>query len=222
MTEETREKIRKVAEMIDTDPIFLWDQYDWADITEGFEEDAITELLCNIEGEMELKFTVNGISLAWTEAEKHHDPVCLHKDGTYKFTSRYTIEYVLDRICKTRYSRKTLEAHKDTKGTAPNDSPSKEIERLKDEIKRMAKAQEEFIIGLLTPLFYNNENDVREFLSRIKNLDDPAITDEVHEFAKKGKISPNSKGRKLWSILSAAKIYSATESNWNTALRMHP
>ena len=79
---------------------------------------------------------------------------------------------------------------------------------------------EEMLVELLTPLFYNIEKDAREFLKKVSGMDDISIIDLVLKFLNERKISPSSKGRKLWLILHAAKIYSATESNWNTALRV--
>lgn len=91
-----------------------------------------------------------------------------------------------------------------------------------DEVKRLTQEKEEMTIELLMPIFYNKEQDVREFLEKIDCRPDTEITDTVHEWVKARKISEKSKGRALWSILHAAKYYSSTESNWNTALRNHP
>lgn len=97
-----------------------------------------------------------------------------------------------------------------------------EVERLKNEVNRLTQEKEEMTIELLMPIFYNKEQDVREFLEKIDGRPDTEITDTVHEWVKARKISEKSKGRALWSILHAAKYYSSTESNWNTALRNHP
>lgn len=89
------------------------------------------------------------------------------------------------------------------------------------ENERLRKEREEMIVELLKPIFYNSEQDVKEFLKKNKDRQDTEIIDTVCEFVKDRKISDKSKGRSLWKILHAAKYYSSTESNWNTALRNH-
>ncbi len=89
------------------------------------------------------------------------------------------------------------------------------------ENERLRKEHEEMIVELLKPIFYNSEQDVKEFLKKNKGRQDTEIIDTVCEFLNGRKISDKSKGRSLWQILHAAKYYSSTESNWNTALRNH-
>ena len=79
----------------------------------------------------------------------------------------------------------------------------------------------EMIVELLKPIFYGSEDDVIDFLDLIKGKDDITITDIVHQWVKNKKITDKSKGRPLWQVLHAAKLYRATEQNWNTALRNH-
>lgn len=95
------------------------------------------------------------------------------------------------------------------------------IKVLKDENERLRQEHEEMIVELLKPFFYNSEQDVKEFLKEIDARPDTEIIDMVCEFLKARKLSDKSKGRPLWSVLHAAKYYSSTESNWNTALRNH-
>lgn len=81
---------------------------------------------------------------------------------------------------------------------------------------------EEMTIELLTHIFYNNEDNVKEFLEKIKGFSDVEIIDVVHTWVKDKKISSKSYKRDLWRVLHAARLYTATESNWNTVLRNHP
>lgn len=81
---------------------------------------------------------------------------------------------------------------------------------------------EEMTIELLLPIFYGSIENVQVFLQQIKGLSDVEITDLVHNSVKEKIISSKSYKRDLWRILHAAKLYSATESNWNTVLRNHP
>ncbi len=91
-----------------------------------------------------------------------------------------------------------------------------------DEVKRLTQEKEKMTIELLLPVFYNIEQDVKEFLNKIHDRQDTEIIDTVCEFLKARKISDKSKGRPLWRVLHAAKYYRATEANWNTALKNHP
>lgn len=77
-------------------------------------------------------------------------------------------------------------------------------------------------VELLSHIFYKNEADVKEFLQKIRNMKDSEITDLVYDWVKEKRISSKSQGTDLWKILHAAKLYSASKSNWNTALRNHP
>lgn len=95
-------------------------------------------------------------------------------------------------------------------------------EQLGDEITRLKQEKEEMIIELIMPIFYNNVQDVRDFLQKINGRPNTEITDTVFNLVKARKISDKSKGRPLWMILHAAKLYSATEQNWNAAIRTHP
>lgn len=108
----------------------------------------------------------------------------------------------------------------------------KRINELEEENKQL-KAQldnqelpseysDERTIKLLTPLFYNNESDARDFFTKVKGLDNQTITDVVWDFMLARKLSPNSRNSKLWTILYAAGIYLATDRNWDTALRNNP
>ena len=90
------------------------------------------------------------------------------------------------------------------------------------ENERLRKEHEEMIVELLKPIFYNSEQDVKEFLKKIHGRSDIEITDTVYDFLKVRKISEKSKGRPLWIVLHAAKLYRATEQNWNKTLREHP
>lgn len=92
-------------------------------------------------------------------------------------------------------------------------------EELKRELKAQKEIHEAMIVELLQPAFYGTADNVREFLKTIQNLDNPGVTDVVRQWMKDNKILPSKKGRAIWKFLHAAKLYSATEQNWNAALR---
>lgn len=95
-------------------------------------------------------------------------------------------------------------------------------EQISCEIERQKAEREEMIVELLKGIFHGDEEEVRTFLKTIAGKNDVEITDVVCEWVKKRRISQKSKGRPLWSVLHAAKLYQATETNWNTVLRTHP
>lgn len=93
--------------------------------------------------------------------------------------------------------------------------------KIEEAIDDKHKCITEMIVELLKPIFYGEENNVKEFLALIKDKTDIDITYNVSQWIKESKISNRSKGRPLWQVLHAAKFYRATEQNWNAALRNH-
>ena len=102
-------------------------------------------------------------------------------------------------------------------------SPTEAAIKLSAEISRLKNEKTEILKELLLPIFFNQENDVVDFLGKINGLQDNEITDLVYEWAhKERKISTKQCNSPLWKILHAFKYYNATSTNWNTALRNHP
>lgn len=102
-------------------------------------------------------------------------------------------------------------------------SPTDEVIKLHTEISQLKEMKNKPLIELLQPIFFENENDVKEFLEKISGRQNNEITDLVYEWVyKERKISSKQYGTNLWKILHTFKYYNATLSNWNTALRNHP
>lgn len=97
----------------------------------------------------------------------------------------------------------------------------REVEQLKGEVRRLTNEKEEIIVELLSPIFFKTEENVKEFLKIIEGKSDVEVSDVARKWVKERKISDKSQKRPLWKILHAARYYSSTESNWNTALRTH-
>jgi hypothetical protein len=76
---------------------------------------------------------------------------------------------------------------------------------------------EEAVIAKLKPIFYNNEENVRRFLTEISGMPTEDITDLVNRWVGDKLISDYGNSRKgvLWGILHDAKLYSKSRSNWN-------
>lgn len=96
---------------------------------------------------------------------------------------------------------------------------NKSDEQFKKELNRIKEKHEDTLVALLKPAFFNIEDDAREFLSRIHGLDNQGVTDVAWQFLHDKKITPSKKGRFIWNVLTAAKLYNATEQNWTAALR---
>jgi hypothetical protein len=88
--------------------------------------------------------------------------------------------------------------------------------------ENLQKDMKEMIIEMLKPIFKDSADVAIEFLDMVNGKADMSISNIVYQWVKQKKISERSKGRPLWRVLHAAKLYRATEQNWNTALRNHP
>ena len=86
-------------------------------------------------------------------------------------------------------------------------------------MNRIKEIHENTLVVLLKPAFYNIEDDARDFLRRIQGLDNQGVTDVARQFYHDKKISESKKGRFIWRILTAAKMYDRVEQNWTAALR---
>ena len=54
---------------------------------------------------------------------------------------------------------------------------------------------------------------------KIQGLDNQGVTDVARQFYHDKKICESKKGRFIWRILTAAKMYDRVEQNWTAALR---
>ena len=79
--------------------------------------------------------------------------------------------------------------------------------------------EEKEIIGELKTVFWGDEEEATKFLRSIQNMKDKEITQLVRKLVDERKISDQSCNRPLWTILNKHKLYSATESNWNSQLK---
>ena len=91
-------------------------------------------------------------------------------------------------------------------------------EKLEEEVEFHKNERDEMLRELLLTIIHK-ESDVEEFLELIDGRSDSEIADIVKENAIRYKIADKMKRRPLWQILHAAKLYTATEQNWSTALR---
>ena len=78
-------------------------------------------------------------------------------------------------------------------------------------------ADEEKLVERLMPIFYNKEEDVRQFLKEIRGMAQEDITDLVNRWVKEKRISNYGNSRKgvLWGILHEAGLYTRSKPNWN-------
>ena len=73
----------------------------------------------------------------------------------------------------------------------------------------------EDLVDKLKPIFYENEQEVKDFLAGIKGMKPKEITAKVNQLVKEGKISKFSCHRDLWKVLHDNGLYDRSESNWN-------
>ena len=76
--------------------------------------------------------------------------------------------------------------------------------------------KEEDLTEALKPIFYNNGEDVRQFLKEITGMQPNNITDLVNQWVKDKRISDygNSRKGQLWEILKKAGLYTKSRQNW--------
>jgi len=75
------------------------------------------------------------------------------------------------------------------------------------------------IAELLSPIFFNDENEAESFLLRIKNVTPMQVIEEVNTLIAQRKISSMSCNKPLWSILNANGYYPRKLNNWNDKIR---
>lgn len=78
---------------------------------------------------------------------------------------------------------------------------------------------EDMLLELLTDICEGEEESAKEFLSSVRKASDQDIPGIVVQFKNAGKIAQNKSNHSIWIVLHSAKLYEATESNFNTAIR---
>ncbi len=152
----------------------------------------------------ELALELEGISLT----EEEHVPESAENDPERE--KEKTIQELQDRLKEAEEKVRELQQRLDSA-----ENSAEEVEKWEQVAEREKKEKEDMIVELLRPIFYGIEKDVRDFLEKVKELEDTQITALVREWVKLKKISGQSKKRKLWSVLHAARLYRSTENNWN-------
>ena len=76
---------------------------------------------------------------------------------------------------------------------------------------------EEEVVEKLRPIFYNNEDDARQFLKEIAGMQPNDVTGLVNRWVEEKRISDYGYSRKgaLWEILNKAGLYTKSRQNWN-------
>jgi hypothetical protein len=95
-----------------------------------------------------------------------------------------------------------------------NNETIKEVPAHKAEVLQPADNE---VVEALKPLFYNNEEDVRQFLNEIVGMAPNDITDLVNKWVIDKRISDYGNSRKgvLWEKLKDAGLYTKSRQNWN-------
>lgn len=91
---------------------------------------------------------------------------------------------------------------------------------LKEEIDRLKQKREDMLVELLLPSFYNIETDARRFVKQIDNgMDSDGVAEVARQYYLGNKIVKSKRGRSIWEILHAAKLYDKVEQNWTYQMR---
>ena len=134
---------------------------------------------------------------------------------------------------KKRVRELEEELEEKKKLVAENEKKCQEYERLqeemthrnktdvtKEEYEKLKKEKEDMVIELLTPIFYDDEQDARAFYQRVIHMEKGTdITSLVNDWVSDKKISKMSRKRSLYRILYAAKIYKYSETAWNQQVK---
>lgn len=75
------------------------------------------------------------------------------------------------------------------------------------------------LIDRICPIFYNDVNQAKEFLNKIRGMKATQITELVKDLRTKNIISEMSCHHDLWFILHEVGLYTKTESNWNERIK---
>ncbi|MGN1229539.1 MAG: hypothetical protein ACI4T5_07780 [Prevotella sp.] len=75
------------------------------------------------------------------------------------------------------------------------------------------------LIDRISPIFYNDVNEAKAFLNKIRGMKATQITELVKDLRTKNIISEMSCHRDLWFILYEAGLYTKSESNWNERIK---
>lgn len=75
------------------------------------------------------------------------------------------------------------------------------------------------VVAKLSPIFYGDKNQAKEFLAAIQGMKSTQITDLVNQWVTAKKISEMSRKRDLWKVMHEAGLYDRSEANWNDQVK---
>lgn len=154
MTEESKRIREEFVEMINQNPSNI-SQYNWIDITKGFDNETMAYIICRIKDEDVAREVIKCILDAWNYAIGHKDPICKATDpdtfrkDVYKYRPPHTLDYTLNQILKSRkifvdmHSFKGKNSIDSSKDIVQNDERLLELEA---ENKRLSEKKEQLVI----------------------------------------------------------------------------
>lgn len=110
-------------------------------------------------------------------------------------------------------SLQQLLEQREFRSTKPEDAT------LKEEIARLKHFREDMLVELLRASFYV-EDDARRFVKEIDNgMDGDGVAEVARRYYLDNKIIKSKRGRSIWEILHAAKLYDKVEQSWTREMR---
>ena len=110
-------------------------------------------------------------------------------------------------------SLQQLLEQKEFRSTKPEDAT------LKEEIERLKQKREDMLVELLRPSFIV-EADARRFVKEIDNgMNSHGVAEVARRYYLGKKIIESKRGRSIWEILHAAKLYDKVEQSWTREMR---
>ncbi len=175
-------------------------QYNWTDITFGFDIDTMAFIICRIKEEKVVNDVVNCIKRSWDFALRHKDPVCFVTDPldsrfkVCKYRGEHSIDYVLNQILKSRKTFKDMnDFTSNTNSSKKNVQTEKRItlleaenKKLNDKNKELKEENERLKEDQLTVVNAEGENVEKKWISCFDTFLDPrlnaeAIAEKLHE-----------------------------------------
>ncbi len=161
-----REQLREnVVKFINEQPFDNFD-FNWVEITDGFDIKAMTYIVFNIEDDTVLDRVIDCIEKAWDIAYNYNDSIIYNDSGSPKFDGTVSFIYELNKIRKSRNTLRALKQFHDNETSTPSASPftisehDLQIEETNDVLEKQLQQQSTV----------DNQNEIDKLRAEIESL----------------------------------------------------